>query len=66
MTFEKGQTIDGRYAVVFPLSQDNCTETYRVRDNQDRLHFLTLYTHDLLPAEALAILQVYRNILIPG
>lgn len=53
MTFEKGQTIDGRYAVVFPLAQDNGTETYRVRDNQGRLHFLTLYCHDLLPAEAL-------------
>ena len=53
MTFEKGQTIDGRYAVVFPLSQDNGTETYRVRDNRGRLHFLTLYCHDLLPAEAL-------------
>ena len=53
MTFEKGQTIDGRYAVVFPLWQQGGTETYRVRDDRGRLHFLTLYCHDLLPAEAL-------------
>jgi len=53
MTFEKGQTIDGRYAIVFPLAHDNCTETYRIRDDQGRLHFLTLYNHDLLPAGAL-------------
>ena len=52
MTFEKEHLIDGRYRVAFPLAQDGCTETYRVRDEQHRLHFLTLYCHDLLPADA--------------
>lgn len=53
MTFEKEQLIDGRYRVVFPLGQDNYSETYRVRDDQHRLHFLTLFNHDLLPPEAI-------------
>ena len=53
MTFEKEQLIDGRYRVVFPLAQGRCTETYRVRDEARKLHFLTLYNHDLLPAEAI-------------
>jgi transitional endoplasmic reticulum ATPase len=52
MLFEKEQLIDGRYMVVFPLAQDNGTETYRVRDEQRALHFLTLYSHDQLPADA--------------
>lgn len=53
MTFDKGETIDGRYLVVFPLAQDSYTETYRVRDDLRGLHFMTLYNHDLLPADAL-------------
>ena len=52
MTFEKEQLIDGRYIVAFPLEQDCHTETYRVRDGQRKLHFLTLYNHDMLPADA--------------
>ena len=50
--FEKGDYIDGRYLVVFPLLQDGGIETYRVRNQQHRLLFLTLYNHDLLPADA--------------
>lgn len=53
MTFDKEQIIDGLYSVVFPLSGDDKTETYRVRDNHRKLHFLTLYRHDLLPADAI-------------
>jgi len=44
--FEKGDYIDGRYLVVFPLLQDGGIETYRVRNQQHRLLFLTLYNHD--------------------
>ena len=51
-TFEKGEYIDNRYLVVFPLSQEGGTEVYRVRDGQRQLHFLTLYDRDLLPADA--------------
>ncbi|MBQ1696958.1 MAG: AAA family ATPase [Bacteroidales bacterium] len=50
--FEKGEYIDDRYLVVFPLSQNGGTEVYRVRDEQHKLHFVTLYNHDLLPADA--------------
>ena len=53
MRFEKEQLIDGRYRVVFPLAHDNYTETYRVRDDQRMLHFLTIFDHDLLPPEAI-------------
>lgn len=52
MTFDKDQLICDRYKVVFPLADEGGTETYRVRDFQHRLHFLTLYRHDLLPPEA--------------
>ena len=51
-TFERGEYIDSRYLVVFPLSQDDGTEVYRVRDEQRMLHFITLYDCDLLPADA--------------
>ena len=51
-TFDKGEYIDNRYLVVFPLSQEGGTEVYRVRDGQRQLHFLTLYDRDLLPADA--------------
>ncbi|MBO7067903.1 MAG: AAA family ATPase [Bacteroidaceae bacterium] len=53
MKFEKDQIIDNRYTVVFPQAQDSYSETYRVRDEQRRLHFLTLYNHDLLPADSI-------------
>ena len=51
-TFEKGEYIDSRYLVVFPLLQEGGTEVYRVRDGQRQLHFLTLYNCDMLPADA--------------
>ena len=72
MTFEKEQLIDGRYRVVFPLSQDSYCETYRVRDDQHKLHFLTLYNHDLLPPEAIdgngevKVITVRRSISHPN
>lgn len=72
MTFAKEQLIDDRYKVIFPLAQDGYAETYRVRDEQRTLHFLTLYCHDLLPADAfdesgeLKIFAFRRNVAHPN
>lgn len=72
MTFEKEHLIDDRYRVIFPLAKDRYTETYRVRDDHNLLHFLTLYKWDELPGEAinengeLKIIAMRRNISHPN
>ena len=40
--FQKGQTIDNRYTVVFPHKEGSYAETYRVRDAGGKLRFLKL------------------------
>lgn len=40
--FQKGQTIDNRYTVVFPHKEGSYAETYRVRDTNGKLRFLKL------------------------
>ena len=72
MFFDKGQIIDGRYRVVFPLIQDGVTETYRVRDELRGLLFLTLYRHDIIPDDAvddngeLKVIAIRRSLSNPN
>lgn len=40
--FQKGQTIDNRYTVVFPHKEGSYAETYRVKDVEGKLRFLKL------------------------
>ena len=40
--FQKGQTIDNRYTVVFPHKEGPYAESYRVRDTNGKLRFLKL------------------------
>ena len=42
MLFQKGQTIDNRYTVVFPHKEGSYAETYRVKDASGKLRFLKL------------------------
>jgi len=46
--FQKGQTIDNRYTVVFPHKEGSYAETYRVRDASGKLHFLKLIYYSKL------------------
>ena len=46
--FQKGQTIDNRYAVVFPHKEGDYAETYRVRDASGKLRFLKLIYYSKL------------------
>lgn len=46
--FQKGQTIDNCYTVVFPHKESIYAETYRVRDDNGKLRFLKLICHSKL------------------
>lgn len=46
--FQKGQTIDNRYTVVFPHKEGAYAETYRVRDTNGKLRFLKLIYYSKL------------------
>ena len=46
--FEKGQTIDNRYTVVFPHKDGSYAETYRVKDASGKLRFLKLIYYSKL------------------
>lgn len=46
--FQKGQTIDNRYTVVFPHKEGSYAETYRVRDASGKLRFLKLIYYSKL------------------
>lgn len=46
--FQKGQTIDNRYTVVFPHKEGTYAETYRVRDTSGKLRFLKLIYYSKL------------------
>ncbi|MBR1593799.1 MAG: AAA family ATPase [Alloprevotella sp.] len=46
--FQKGQTIDNRYTVVFPHKEGSYAETYRVRDTEGKLRFLKLIHYSKL------------------
>lgn len=46
--FQKGQTIDNRYTVVFPHKEGAYAETYRVRDTSGKLRFLKLIYYSKL------------------
>ncbi len=48
MLFQKGQTIDNRYTVVFPHKEGSYAETYRVRDASGKLRFLKLIYYSML------------------
>ena len=49
MLFQKGQTINNRYTVVFPHKEGSYAETYRVRDiNNGKLRFLKLIYYSKL------------------
>ena len=48
MLFQKGQTIDNRYTVVFPHKEGSYAETYRVRDESGKLRFLKLIYYSKL------------------
>lgn len=48
MLFQKGQTIDNRYTVVFPHKEGAYAETYRVRDTSGKLKFLKLIYYSKL------------------
>ena len=46
--FQKGQSIDDRYTVVFPHKEGSYAETYRVRDTSGKLRFLKLIYYSKL------------------
>ena len=46
--FQKGQTIDNRYTVVFPHKEGSYAETYRVRDTDGKLRVLKLIYYSKL------------------
>lgn len=46
--FQKGQTIDNRYTVVFPHKEGAYAETYRVKDTNGKLRFLKLIYYSKL------------------
>lgn len=46
--FQKGQTIDNRYTVVFPHKESSYAETYRVKDLNGKLRFLKLIYYSKL------------------
>lgn len=46
--FQKGQTIDNRYTVVFPHKEGAYAETYRVKDASGKLRFLKLIYYSKL------------------
>lgn len=46
--FQKGQTIENRYTVVFPHKEGSYAETYRVRDTTGKLRFLKLIYYSKL------------------
>ena len=46
--FQKGQTIDSRYTVVFPHKEGAYAETYRVREMAGKLRFLKLIYYSKL------------------
>lgn len=46
--FQKGQTINNRYTVVFPHKEGAYAETYRVRDTNGKLRFLKLIYYSKL------------------
>ena len=46
--FQKGQTIDNRYTVVFPHKEGSYAETYRVKDASGKLRFLKLIYYSKL------------------
>ena len=48
MFFQKGQTINNRYTVVFPLKEGSYAETYRVKDDNGKLRFLKLIYYSKL------------------
>ena len=48
MLFQKGQTIDNRYTVVFPHKEGAYAETYRVKDASGKLKFLKLIYYSKL------------------
>ena len=48
MLFQKGQTIDNHYTVVFPHKESAYAETYRVRDINGKLRFLKLIYYSKL------------------
>ena len=63
--FEKGQTIDNRYTVVFPHKDGSYAETYRVKDASGKLRFLKLIYYSKLQYSQLdkewAATGLYRN-----
>lgn len=44
MTFQKGDHIDSRYTVVFPLGEWGSAELYRVRNSEGRLCYLKFFS----------------------
>lgn len=46
--FQKGQTIDNQYTVVFPHKESSYAETYRVKDLNGKLRFLKLIYYSKL------------------
>ena len=48
MLFQKGQTIDNHYTVVFPHKEGSYAETYRVKDASGKLRFLKLLYYSKL------------------
>ena len=46
--FQKGQTIDNRYTVLFPHKEGFYAETYRVKDMSGKLRFLKLIYYSKL------------------
>lgn len=48
MLFQKQQTIDNRYSVLFPHKEGTCAETYRVKDVNGKLCFLKLIFYSKL------------------
>ena len=50
MIFQKGNTIDNRYTVVFPHKEGAYAETYRVKDMTGKLRFLKLIYYSKLHA----------------
>lgn len=46
--YQKGQTIDNRYTVVFPHKEGSYAETYRVKDLSGKLRFLKLIYYSKL------------------
>ena len=53
MFYQKGDQINGKYKVLFPLSENETGELYRVRGLDGTLLFLKLYPLDSIPNDCL-------------